>query len=180
MMRRALLLLACAACLLPMPPEPAQLPDLPPSILGGGVRPPAGRVLTQPLGDLVVPVQLVDPSVSFEWKLYVDYDTGVLPSDPEGLAGLVAQDTVLPDGERVREIRIPLSQVSDRIGLSANGCSVIEVIVARSFLGRRARDGHTPAPPGGDTITWFYNPKGITEGCKVQDVPTQPVDAGGQ
>jgi hypothetical protein len=60
---------------------------------------------------------------------------------------------------------------------------VIEVVVAKAFLGRTARDGHTPAAPGGDTVYWFYSKDGTTAGCPVmQDgiTPLQPVDAGGQ
>jgi hypothetical protein len=176
--------LLLAACILPLPPEPATLPNVRPYIVKGSVSPPAGRVLTELRGELVVPVELVDPSASFEWKLYVDYDTSFSPNDPERVAGLVAQGAVPSEGEQtLREVRIPLAQIEPSVTLSSDGskrCSVIEIIVAKAFRGISGPDGHTPAAPGGDTVTWFYNPNGTVGGCPVPGVPLTPVDAGGQ
>jgi hypothetical protein len=188
-MKRALLLLgvSAAACLLPVPPDPAPLPEIGPLILSTSVQPPTERVLTKLQGDLVVPVYLIDPSVQLEWRLYVDYDpSGVSsPNDPEGTAGRVARGVSLPldTAERTRTLRIPLAQVADLASLSSVRCHVLELIVARAFVGESRRDGHTPKAPGGDSVSWFYSPAGTLEGCPVEALNPTPFvisDAGGQ
>jgi hypothetical protein len=47
---------------------------------------------------------------------------------------------------------------------------VIEVVVALSLESRdNPSTAHTPRPPGGDSITWFYSGNGDLAGCPVLD-----------
>jgi hypothetical protein len=177
---------AVAACLLPLPPDQAVLPNVRPTIVRTSVLPVPERVITQLQGNLVVPVELIDPSQRFEWRLYVDYDpSGIstMPNDPEDPGGRIGKGESPPDGtdRTIRVLEIPLSRlVSD---LSPQRCHVIEILVAQAFLGESRREGHTPKPPGGDTVSWFYSPNGTLDGCPVQAVTlfdAGPNDAAGR
>jgi hypothetical protein len=182
--------LVLGACLLPLPPEPAPLPNLRPFIVRASVIPAPEKVMTVLPKTAIVPVELVDPSVRFEWRLYVDYaNTAVLddPTNPDDLGGRVASGVSVSDGtgSSKRVLEIPLSAVGELpgLGLSPDRCHLIEVLVAQAFVGPSRREGHTARPPGGDTVSWFYSPNGTFEGCPTQvvvpsDVPIQ--DAGGQ
>lgn len=179
---KRLILCLLVGCL-PIPPDPAPLPDTRPFIVRPDVVPAPDRVLTELRGQLIVPVELVDPSVTIEWRLFVDYDpTGAAtnPNDPEGLAGRIGRGVVRPEGteQTRRDIRIGLDRVVEQFALSKARCHVVEVVVARAFLGTRFRDGHTPAPPGGDVVSWFFSPDGTLEGCPTGSVTPQPIDGG--
>jgi len=46
----------------------------------------------------------------------------------------------------------------------------VEVVVALRLSSQvDARNSHTPAEPGGDIATWFYNPSGDLNGCPALD-----------
>lgn len=157
--------------------EPAaDLPELPltrPTILRGSVVPSASSVLTVFPSELIVPVELVDATRSFDYAVFVDYN----PSTGEGLL-VPAQTSNFAIGntvERTRVLSIALSTPPD-----LDRCHVIEVVVAlRLESGTSAQATHTPAEPGGDLVTWFYNPNGDLGGCPTLDAGFDaPFDAG--
>ena len=50
-----------------------------------------------------------------------------------------------------------------------NACHTLEILVALGFT-----EDHTPASPGGDSITWFYSPTGSLADCPVYDAGPVP------
>lgn len=180
MMRRLVLPIAVAAlvvvgCVIAEPPaEIPKLPEYRPSIVKGDVVPPAGKVLTEFPSKFVVPVELVDPTVRFAWRAYIDYD---FAERQDETLGLVASGTSNPDAarSRIRFLEIAIAPPSD-----LKRCHVVQVIVANRFRGAiEGRPAHTPEAPGGDTIEWFYNPSGDLAGCPTQDPVIVPIpDAG--
>lgn len=156
---------------------PADIPTLPefrPTIVKGAVVPTSSRVLTEFPQKFIVPVELVDPTVRFSWRAYIDYD---FAGRQDETLGLVASGSSNPDvaRTRTRKLEIVMPPPSD-----LKRCHVIQVIVANRFAGAiEGRPAHTPESPGGDTIEWFYNPSGDLAGCPTQDpVPATLPDGG--
>lgn len=167
MMRNALavagfaLITAGAACFIAEPPaEAPRLPDMRPTILHGSVVPPPSRILTRFPREFVVPVELLDPSTSFQWQVFVDYDPFERSSAALGDESIV--DPTRPE-ETVRPISFTLDPPSLDPGLRV--CHVIEFIVARGF----SFSPHTPDARGGDSVVWFYNPTGDLSACPAYD-----------
>jgi hypothetical protein len=147
---------ALASCILADPP-----PDLPkpparhPNIVHAQVTPPADR----PLGELLpdgfsVPVELPDPTRSFEWRVFVDYDEVKKPT-PRLIGSGGGTPTAL-DTE----------VVSFSVDLLEPGCHRIEFIVALHFDPSIA---HASDGSGSDSVTWFYTPTGSLGGCTTYD-----------
>lgn len=167
--------LVVVSCVIAEPPaEIPKLPEYRPIIVKSSVIPTAGRVLTEFPPVFVVPVELVDPTVRFSWRAYVDYDFAGRSAER---LGLVASGTSTPDAarSRIRNLEIRFPPPSD-----LQACHVIQVIVANRFQGAiEGRPAHTPEAPGGDTIEWFYNPSGDFSGCPTQDPVINPIPEGG-
>jgi len=139
-----------------------------PTIVRGSVVPTAAGVLISFPRQFLVPVELVDPSVDFEWRMFIDYDekTG---------AGKVASGSSsydpATDRGGIRVIAASPAQPSDLLR-----CHVIEFIVARAFgddTGTTGdqRQAHSPTSTsgGGDSVTWLYSPNGDWSGCPMTD-----------
>jgi hypothetical protein len=149
------------ACIIAEPVS--DLPTVPtfrPVIVRSSLVPPPSAVVGSFPEKFVVPVELVDPNVSFAWRLYVDYN----PITGEGLDSL---DTSAPSAtpERIRVLEVQTRPPAD-----LTRCHVIEFLVALAFdtnLG--GKGSHTPKEPGGDSVTWFYSPNGDFRGCPVAD-----------
>ncbi len=161
--KAALLLLVASApilsCILADPP--ADLPQYPPtrpSIVKGSVLPPTDRVVFPPLPTFVVPVQLVDQNATFAWNAFVDFDPITNPLPVAG--GVVGPEPGTIDGG-VRAVSFSLSDVP-----APTRCHTIEFIAAGSF---NSTSPHTPNAPGGDIVSWFYNPSGSIDGCPSYD-----------
>ncbi|MCA9586805.1 MAG: hypothetical protein KC657_15730 [Myxococcales bacterium] len=154
------------ACIIAEPP--GALPRLPasrPTIVRSAAVPPPSTVLGTFPEKFVVPVELADPTASFRWRAFVDYN-------PLTGAGFVAggeskfDRASLDGGARVLEIPVPPPPDLDR-------CHVVEILVALRFAGEfEGKQAHTPEEPGGDNVSWFYSPTGDLEGCPK-------IDAGG-
>jgi hypothetical protein len=160
------------SCLIAEPQT--DLPGVPafrPLVLRGAAVPTPNAVLGVYPEQLVVPIELVDPSVTFKWRVYVDYN-------PITGAGLEVDGTSAPSGipARIRTLEIQTVRRTD-----LDRCHVIEFIVAKSFLGEsEGKNTHTPAEPGeADSITWFYSPTGDLAGCPVLDAGLIPRLDGG-
>lgn len=159
----ALPTLVLGACILGEPT--ADLPRLPqtrPTIVRGSVVPTPNAVLGSWPSTFIVPVELVDPTVTFEWAAFVDFNArsneGLLLADQSTFEA--ANQT---SRQRTLEIPIPAPPDTDR-------CHVVEVVVALQLETLdNPTTAHTPLPPGGDSITWFYSPNGDLAGCPTLD-----------
>ncbi len=151
---------------------PAELPKLPafrPTILHGSVAPPASRILVTFPDKFVIPVELVDPSLPFQWRLFVDYN----PLTGDGIVDTGTsffERGATTGGIRVVEVAVPTPDTSR--------CHVIEFIVANGFRGDiEGRQAHTPDSTGGDSVVWFYVPGGDSRVCSAPDAGGAPPDA---
>src|SRR4051794_1389255 len=71
----AVLSVATVSCLIAEPPtDPPRLPPSRPTIVRGSVVPPASQVLGRLPTKFIVPVELFDSTVTFEWALWVDFN----------------------------------------------------------------------------------------------------------
>jgi hypothetical protein len=166
-----------SACLVVEPP--GDLPTTPvrrPTIRRSEASPVASFVLGAWPESFLVPVELVDASQTFQWRVFVDYDPEDRRVEP-AVFGASAPNLADRNGN-VRLVRATVPAPTD------NGrCHVIEFLVAARFLGDlEGRTAHTPAAPGGDSIVWFYSPGGDLSGCPVYsaaiDAGTDASDAG--
>jgi hypothetical protein len=169
---------ATDACVIADPPtDLPQEPAMPPVIVRGSVVPSASSILgVWPEGTFEVPVQLQDPRVRIFYSAFVDYN----PVTGTGIDGLspVASDYVPGTaGGNIRTLHVSITKPPlDR-------CHVVEVVVALRFKATTdAQNAHTPDDPGGDSVTWFFNPSGDLAGCPVLDAGIQPlpVEAGSE
>jgi len=160
-------LLACGvavSCILADPP--AELPQEPigrPTILHESVVPPVTRVLREWPREFIVPVD-IDPRASFFWRAFLDFD----PRSRAIYDGSPLPVTPDPQSEEggIRMQEIDLDPPKD---LAA--CHVLEIVVALHF-----EEAHTPSPPGGDTVVWFYSPTGDLSGCPIVDAGAAVLD----
>jgi hypothetical protein len=166
-----LIVLGGSACLLIE--APADVPALPafrPFIRHAEVVPAASRVLTAFPERFLVPVDLVDPTVTIQWRAYIDFE----PVRGEGLVarGTSGREQNLPAGAgRLLSIAVPTPLDLDR-------CHTVSILVANRFVGNiTGVTAHLPEPPGGDSISWLVNPSGDPQGCP-QVVIDVPLDAG--
>jgi len=154
------------ACVLAQPSgEIPQLPVSRPHIVHTDVIPPTSSVLTSwpPRGQFIVPVELVDPKAPFFYVAFIDYDPnlGTLP---------VIEPQESRFGPANTESRIRTLDLAIAEPLDPGRCHVIEVLVALQFNATDdSRRAHTPQPPGGDIVTWFYNPSGDLARCPTLD-----------
>lgn len=161
------------ACVIADPPtDPPLFPRFRPTIVRDSCVPNANQILASFPDKFVIPVELVDPSTSFEWRLYYDYD-------PESGNGLVTSGTSRYDPERdSRTIR--LIETVQRPPVDLKVCHTIEVVVAVRFQLGADFPGtlkHAPDESGGDSVTWFYAPDGDTRSCGVVAPDASTADA---
>ncbi len=152
-----------ASCVIADPPgDLPQLPETRPTILRGSVVPSSSAVLGRWPAKFTVPVELVDPRVTFLYSAFVDFN----PINGAGIDGAPNRSEFEPGTSegRVRTLEIPITTPSlDR-------CHVVEVVVALRFIANTdGKSAHTPDEPGGDSVTWFFSPTGDLSGCPVLD-----------
>lgn len=166
-------LLAPIACIIAEPQaELPRVPQVRPRIARGLSVPPVGAVLRTWPAKLVVPVELIDPSTPFQWRVYVDYDESTGDGYVNGDTSS-AEPGSLDGGIRVIEVQVPEP-------LDATRCHTIELLVALRFrgdFGSEGRSAHTPEEPGGDTVSWLYAPSGTLDGCAEVDAAALVADA---
>jgi hypothetical protein len=150
------------ACFVAPPPDLPNEPSGRPTILRDSVVPPADQILTSAqipqdgMLTLVVPVVVEDPTLPFQYRVFVDYD-------PFTMTTLAAMGGVQPtpgmlDAGVVLVQPQPLSFASPP--LSTPYCHRIDFFVAYSFY-----SGNTPFPGVmADSVSWFYNAGG-TSSC---------------
>jgi hypothetical protein len=150
-----------AACVLAEPPGDLPVdPPQAPRILHENVVPPVTSLLESWPTEFVVPIEALDPSSVVQWHAFVDYDP-IARGDP-------VLGELDPDPTNPTDVRTLFARLAEPADLGA--CHTIEIVVALSFL-----ENHTPGPPGGDSVTWFYAPSGSLDGCSIVDAS---VDAG--
>lgn len=172
----AVVALAVTSCIIAEPPtDSARLPVTRPTIVHGSVVPSASSVLGRFPSTVIVPVELFDPTVTFEYAAWIDFN----PATGEGLEFWSTSEFQQANTTgRVRTLEIPLRAPSD------DRCHVLEVIVALRLAGQSGTDAHAALDPGGDIVTWFYNPSGDPGGCPSLDAgidaatPDAATDAG--
>lgn len=164
-------IVASTACLIAEPPtDPPRLPQARPTIVRGSVVPSASGVLGRFPSKFLVPVELYDSNVTFEWSAWVDFN----PVTGEGLdsTGVSEPQPSDPAG-RVRTLEIQMREPSN------DRCHVIEVVVGLRLLGQQGAGAHAADSPGGDVVTWFYNPSGDPSTCPIIDAGLGPPEADG-
>lgn len=154
-------LVPLSSCVLADPP-----PDLPrpprvrPTIVRDAVVPPASRVLTElPVQGFVIPVDLVDPSETFEYRLIVDDRPVFLPNTT------VSPEVAFVDGgPRLVTVLSDVVATALRVGGESEAdptrCHLIEVVVAYRFSA-----GKTPDAQGGDSVGWYLSPNADVGRC---------------
>lgn len=167
---------AVTSCIIAEPPtDPPRLPLARPTIVRGSVVPPASSVLGRFPSTFIVPVELFDPTATFEYAAWIDFN----PATGEGLEFFSTSEFQQANtAGRVRTLEIPLRAPPD------DRCHVIEVVVALRLAGQSGTGAHAALDPGGDIVTWFYNPSGDLAGCPMLDagidaaVPDAGADTG--
>ena len=139
-----------------------------PTIVRASVVPNAGAILSSFPTVFLVPVELSDPTSTFQYAAFVDFD----PTSELSLALLdtsTFEVSNLKGKTRVLEVPVPPPTSLDE-------CHVIEIVVALELDGTSASAAHTPRQggPGGDSVSWLYSPGGNLAGC-----PVLRVDGGG-
>ncbi len=158
------MILACAgtSCLIAEPgTDPPKPVPTRPQILRESVVPSPSAVLGAFPAKFVVPVQLSDPTLPFDYAVFVDYD----PTTSLGEVDCGTKDVEaasLSGAPRLLEVTIREPPDPDR-------CHVVEVLVALHLDCRDANDAHAAPAPGADSVTWFYSPRGDLAGCPVLD-----------
>lgn len=155
--------LAVACLVADAPPDPPTPAPFPPVIATASVYPPVEQILTEFPTEFIVPVQLVNPAASFQYSVFIDYDPSN-PTEPLLAATKTAGLDGVDGGFYDVEFSIDDPNVTSEAG--ATTCHLIEFIVALSFT---EPDFHTPNPPGGTMVYWWYNPSGDLSGCPLLD-----------
>lgn len=155
------------SCVIAEPPgDLPQLPERRPTIVRGSVVPTVSAVLGTWPDKFILPVEMSDPRSTLFVSAFVDYN----PSDQtaSGIRG-VLEIPAPADLRNPRIIEVPLNEPTlDR-------CHTVEIIVALRFNAfTDPNNAHTPAPPGGDSVSWFFSPTGDLAGCPVLDAGITP------
>lgn len=159
------------ACVIADPPTPLPaVPDGRPTILHSSAFPSTSAVLGTWPTTFIVPVQLSNPRADLAWASFVDFN----PVTGEGFDNTDISKWTPSATTNIRVLEIPITTPSlDR-------CHVVEIVVALRLNTSSTQTAHTPEPPGGDIVTWFFSPSGDLAGCPVLDAGLPPlIDAGG-
>jgi hypothetical protein len=170
---------AIVACVLADPPPIQTPPPLQaPFIITGSVTPPPlEKIRANPpcpngAGSdcFVVPV-MVDPNAAVAWRVFVDLDPKGAPApsfiesgqDDGGVLGVTGEA-----GTGVRNISFALTPTT----WDPTQCHTFTFVVAYGFTDSAGGDFARPVtPPGGDSVTWFYEP---VSDCSFFDAGTFP------
>ena len=149
-----------AACVIADPPTDLPRPaERRPTILHSSVVPSTSAVLGRWPDKFIVPVELSNPNADIAWASFVDFN----PVTGEGFDNNDITRRAPSETGNIRTLEIPVGKPSlDR-------CHVVEIVVALSLNASSTQTLHTPEPPGGDIVRWFYSPSGDLTGCPVLD-----------
>jgi hypothetical protein len=153
-----------AACFVAPPPDLPNQPSGRPTILLDSVVPPADQILTSAqipqdgMFPFVVPIEVEDPTLPFQWRVFVDYDPYAATN--QAIMGVV-QPTPGTVDAGVTLVQFPLPFGSGT--LSTPYCHRIAFYVAYSFA---FLTGNTPSPGVvADSVSWLYNGTGGPSSC---------------
>jgi hypothetical protein len=162
----ALALVSQDACVLAEPSSDLpRLPESRPTILHALVVPSTTQVLTRFPTTFIVPVELTDRTSTIYYAAFIDYNpfTGVGLVDGPFPNTFEADNGLTTGRTRTLNVAIPAPADLDQ-------CHRIEVVVALRLKSTTdSKNAHTPDAPGGDIVTWFYNPNGDLGGCPSLD-----------
>jgi hypothetical protein len=171
------------ACVIAPTGDLPQLPEMPPRIIHASVVPSNSSVLADLPPKFVVPVELANPNITFQYAFFVDFVASGLAGN--GLIGTVrssAYELGSHTEGRTRKVEIEITaDLRKDPRLAGDRCHRIEVVVALGLNEKtNARTAHAPPEPGGDVVGWFYNPNGGL-GCPSLAVTdaSVPADASG-
>jgi hypothetical protein len=155
------------ACVIADPPtDLPRLPDKRATIVRASVVPSTTSVLGSWPTKVIIPVELSDSRATLKWAAFVDYN----PATGEGYDSKGESNEATSTNGNIRTLEIPITTPS------SDRCHIVEVIVALN-LNLNTTDSrtlHTPEPPGGDSVSWFYSPSGDLAGCPVLDAGLNP------
>ena len=150
-------------CILAQPSgELSRLPETRPTILHASTVPSETSVLTRWPQTFIVPVELTDPTVRIAYAAFIDFDS----LNNDGLQGPAVHSDFEEANTvgRTRTLTVAITEPDP------GRCHRIEIVVALRLTSESdAKNAHTPAEPGGDISTWFYNPGGDLNGCPALD-----------
>jgi hypothetical protein len=147
------LVVGLPGCILADPlPEETAPPTRRPAIAHGSVSPPASAPLVELPDEFIVPLDMSNPQVPFEWRLFIDYDAAKNTDGARIQSGVGA-------GSDTASKRQTVTFSVDR-DLWPGPCHRIELVVALRFVGTHEADA-----AGFDSITWFYAPSGNFAAC---------------
>jgi len=150
-----------------------RLPETRPTILHQSVVPSTSAILTRFPEFFIVPVEMSDPKVDLASAAFVDYN----PLTGDGLVDgpRATQSDLASLTTRVRTLTVTVPEPTE-----LGRCHVIEVVVALRFRSTTdPKNAHTPDEPGGDSVTWIYNPSGDVNGCPTLDAGLEASTDGG-
>jgi len=150
-----------------------RLPETRPTILHQSVVPSTSAILTRFPEFFIVPVEMSDPKVDLASAAFVDYN----PLTGDGLVDgpRATQSDLASLTTRVRTLTVTVPEPTE-----LGRCHVIEVVVALRFRSTLdPKNAHTPDEPGGDSVTWIYNPSGDVNGCPTLDAGLEASTDGG-
>lgn len=151
-----------------------RVPATRPTIVHASLVPTTNTVLTEFPVVFLVPVELSDPTVTFFYAAFIDYN----PLTGEGLVDQLRDDRFVPGSTqpgsngRIRDVAVNIPAPD------LTSCHKIEIVVALSFSPGPNTNAHTPDEPGGDIATWFYNPTGYGACPSLDAGIAASVDAG--
>ncbi|MDF2698139.1 MAG: hypothetical protein K0S65_6522 [Labilithrix sp.] len=167
----ALLTMLAGGCVIADPPtELPRSPERRPIIVRASVVPSTTSVISGWPSNtkFIVPVELSNPTAEIAWATFIDYN----PATGEGFVdGQTSVYESASTSGNVRVLELPITMPSlDR-------CHVVEVIVALRLTMSDPRNAHSPEAPGGDSVSWFFNPSGDLAGCPILDAGLIPIVA---
>jgi len=148
---------ALSACNLVDPlPDQRSLPTRAPSIEQDNVFPSPSQPVLQWPDQFLVPVRVYNPTVPFEWRVFIDYDSILGPNAPPIMHQSVAGSPTAADLQTQQVIIAPDG--------FQGACHRIDFVTALAFDSNRGANG-----TGADSVTWFYAPAGNFTGCSLYD-----------
>lgn len=174
--------LTSTACVTAPPPQLPEVAGHRPTILHDAVQPPTTVILGALPSEFVVPVELDDPSETFEWDFFVDYNPCANPASCQETQPVQGVHTVTPTPGTL-DGGVVIVAFTPPTDLTTSQCHRIDFLVAHTFDPRSA---HTWDSVGGDIVTWFYNPGDVPcdlfvyDAGSVQDGAFPPADAGSE
>jgi hypothetical protein len=124
--------------------------------------PPEGQILVQWPLEFVVGIEIDDPTHQYAARVFIDPDDTSSP----------ALDLTIDPGRQPLVAAGILSLSFEPPAPDPTFCHVVELLVARAFVGTTGPAAHTPDPYGADRATWYYNPGGDPNGCPEYDAGT--------